>query len=135
MNRYVQLFSDPKAEDLDRYFQAGCVAAYEHVAMIRLHYSIADVIDECVVQLQSGGTKSGIAKRRSHLDLTKSKKETNNGDNKTLRVPPEIIGTALRSGACEQSGTCDTDDVDDDDSFEDEYGRDLWIDFDAEPIS
>lgn len=123
--RVIQLFSDPKAEDLDRYFKAGCVAAYEHVAMIRLHYSIADVIDECVVQLQSGGTKSGIARRRSHLDLSKTKKQ---GSNKSLEVPPEIIGTALRSGACEQSGTSDTAD-EDEDSLEDEYGRDLWIDF------
>jgi len=30
------------------------VAAYEHVAMIKLHYKMADALDECIVQLSGG---------------------------------------------------------------------------------
>lgn len=46
--------SDPSLEDLYRYFQAGAVAAYEHTAMIKLHYSVADAIDECIQKLDIG---------------------------------------------------------------------------------
>ena len=38
---------------MQRYFQCGEVAAYEHTAMIKLHYSIADALDECIVKLES----------------------------------------------------------------------------------
>ena len=57
----VQLFSDPKLSHLYRYFQAGAVAAYEHVSMIKLHYSMADALDECIVKLSGG--KSTLQER------------------------------------------------------------------------
>ena len=49
-----QLFADPMLHHLYRYFQAGSVAAYEHVSMIKLHYKMADALDECIVKLSSG---------------------------------------------------------------------------------
>lgn len=49
-----QLFADPKLDHLYRYFQAGSVAAYEHIAMIKSHYSMADALDECLAKLSSG---------------------------------------------------------------------------------
>lgn len=49
----MQLFADPKLEHLQRYFQAGSVAAYEHVAMIKLHYSITDALEACLAKLEN----------------------------------------------------------------------------------
>ena len=46
------MFSDPHLDDLYRYFQAGSVAAYEHTAMIKLHYSLVDIMDECIQRLE-----------------------------------------------------------------------------------
>lgn len=55
MNRLVvcsaQLFSDPTKSDLYRYEQAGCIAAYEHCGMIKLHYKVADALEECLDRL------------------------------------------------------------------------------------
>jgi hypothetical protein len=54
---YFKLFSDPSLADLERYFQGGRVAAYEHTAMIKLHYKIADALDQCIAKLtQTRGT-------------------------------------------------------------------------------
>jgi predicted acylesterase/phospholipase RssA len=50
---YFRLFSDPTISSLERYFQVGSVAAYQHAAMIRLHYRIADTIDECLEKLNA----------------------------------------------------------------------------------
>ena len=37
-----------------RVFQGGSIAAYEHVAMIKTHYRIADTLDYCLDALQNG---------------------------------------------------------------------------------
>ena len=37
-----------------RVFQGGSVAAYEHIAMIKTHYRIADTLDNCLNALSSG---------------------------------------------------------------------------------
>jgi hypothetical protein len=49
-----QLLVDPPKKDLYRYFQGGAVASYEHTAMIKLHYSIADALEECLAKLDAG---------------------------------------------------------------------------------
>ena len=51
---YFWLFSDPLLRHMYRYFQAGSVAAYEHVAMIKCHYRMADALDECIAKLSNG---------------------------------------------------------------------------------
>jgi hypothetical protein len=51
---YTQLVSDPTLPNLKRYIQTGGVAAYEHTAMIRLHYSIARALETCVAKMESG---------------------------------------------------------------------------------
>jgi hypothetical protein len=56
------LFSDPTYDDLLRYYQAGSIAAYEHVAMIRLHFSISDALDDCIAKLE--GTYDKTSSRR-----------------------------------------------------------------------
>jgi hypothetical protein len=54
--------SDPTITDIHRYERAGSVAAYEHCAMIRLHYHIADALDDCLRRL--AGTEEGFHKIR-----------------------------------------------------------------------
>jgi hypothetical protein len=39
---------------MHRVFQRGSIAAYEHVAMIKTHYRIADTLDHCLVALATG---------------------------------------------------------------------------------
>ena len=39
------------------------MAAYEHIAMIKLHYKIADVIDACMMRLETGKRQSTRSKR------------------------------------------------------------------------
>jgi len=49
-----QLFSNLNIDDMYRNFQGGSVAAYEHVAMIKMHYRIGDTLDHCLDALHSG---------------------------------------------------------------------------------
>ena len=51
--------------DLEWCFGAGKVAAYQHAAMIRLHYSVADALDECLEKLETGASKANQHKRAS----------------------------------------------------------------------
>ena len=50
--RAPRLFSDQTVSDTKRYFQGGSVAAYQHVAMLKLHYKIAHPLDECLPTLE-----------------------------------------------------------------------------------
>ena len=71
---YFRLFSDPKLEHLYKYFQAGSVAAYEHTAMIKLHYSLVDVLDECIAKLdRASGKRRRSTKPRTRTVLPESK--------------------------------------------------------------
>ena len=42
---FIQLFGDQTLEDMNRYFQGGSVAAYQHVQMMRLHYRYVSIDD------------------------------------------------------------------------------------------
>lgn len=73
MQDYLRLFSDPTVDEVFHYFQGGSVAAYEHLALIQLHYQLADVMDECIERLRDGGeeaTRVSPRKRRSHVQLS-----------------------------------------------------------------
>jgi hypothetical protein len=62
-----QLFSNPTESDLVRYFQGGAIAAYEKTAMIKLHYEIADALDECLEMLDHAGEPHAPVKPRTSL--------------------------------------------------------------------
>ena len=57
---FFTLFSDPSISRLYHYLRVGSVAAYQHAAMIRCHYRIADALEECIERLGGGKTGSGI---------------------------------------------------------------------------
>lgn len=46
--------SDPCHDDIIRYEKGGAIAAYEHCAMIRLHFHVPDALDECLRKLETG---------------------------------------------------------------------------------
>jgi hypothetical protein len=71
---FFKLFSDPTLDDLYRYFQAGSVAAYEHIAMIKLHYSLVDVLDECIQKLETNKKRHAFTQpRRTKILIPESR--------------------------------------------------------------
>ncbi|KAL3826411.1 hypothetical protein ACHAXA_008619 [Cyclostephanos tholiformis] len=49
---FLLLFQDQSLDDMTRYFQGGSVAAFQHVAMLKLHLKIARALDECLASLE-----------------------------------------------------------------------------------
>ena len=49
---FFTLFSDPTVPQLYRCLKVGSVAAYQHAAMIRCHYRLADALEECIDKLE-----------------------------------------------------------------------------------
>jgi hypothetical protein len=79
----LQLFSDPHLDDLYRYFQAGSVAAYEHISMIKLHYSLVDIMDECIQKLEEGAEKKRRPRPRTQILIPECK-------NRSTIMEPEV---------------------------------------------
>lgn len=60
---------------MKRYFQGGSVAAYQHVAMMKLHYKIARALDEGLAALEfDEAPNERPRRRRSQLYKEKSLK-------------------------------------------------------------
>lgn len=64
----LQLFEQQSVADMERYFQGGAVAAYQHVAFLKLHYAVANTLDECLASLECE-EKTPIPPRRRHSQL------------------------------------------------------------------
>uniref|UniRef100_A0A7S2P954 PNPLA domain-containing protein n=2 Tax=Leptocylindrus danicus TaxID=163516 RepID=A0A7S2P954_9STRA len=64
---YFILFANPSLHYLKRCFQGGSVAAYQKVAMMKSHYSIAHALDECLATLEDIDGTSGKNRRRRSL--------------------------------------------------------------------
>lgn len=65
---FFLLFADQSVDDMKRYFQGGSVAAYQHVAMLKLHYKIVHALDECLASLEfDEAPKDPPRRRRSQL--------------------------------------------------------------------
>ena len=58
---------------MKRYFQGGRVAAYQHVAMLKLHYKIAHALDECLASLEFDEAPDERRPRRRRSQLFKQK--------------------------------------------------------------
>lgn len=129
--RVLQLFSDPHINDLYRYFQAGSVAAYEHIAMIKLHYSLVDTMEECVRRLERNGNKKQRKSRnRTKIFIPESK------DRASVEVPetrkftvdasiPLVKNAAVTKYVHKGSFSTETVGFDEDDD-EDEFERG-WV--------
>jgi len=62
-----KLFSNPTLQDLNRYFQVGSVAAYQHVAMMKLHYLVSRTLDECLAIIEEVDGSMTKPRRRQSL--------------------------------------------------------------------
>lgn len=90
---------------MKRKFQTGSVAAYQHAVMIRLHYRIADTIDECLARLGAGNRRPSKVKasRRASFEVNKniSKALKEIGTPYTNDNMPAIITAALNERLAE----------------------------------
>lgn len=50
---YFQLFSNPSLPFLHKCFQVGSVAAYQHCQLMKMHYTVANALDECLAILEN----------------------------------------------------------------------------------
>jgi hypothetical protein len=104
-------------DDLYRYFQAGSVAAYEHTVMIKLHYSLVDILDDCIQRLDqdnNNGKKRRQIRPRTQITVPGSKE----------RVTIEIATSEhFSEGPLTPSSCKPTKSIFDDD---DEFDKD-WI--------
>lgn len=50
---YFQLFSNPSLPFLNKCFQVGSVAAYQHCQLMKMHYTVANALDECLAILEN----------------------------------------------------------------------------------
>ncbi len=60
-------------DDMKRYFQGGAVAAYQHVSFLKLHYAVANTLDECLASLECE-EKTPVPPRRRHFQLMMKQK-------------------------------------------------------------
>ncbi len=64
----MQLFSNPTLPFLKKCFQNGSVAAYQHCAIMKHHYSVAHALDECLAILEKeDGSLKKTRRRQSQL--------------------------------------------------------------------
>jgi len=81
---YFQLFTNPSLRLLQRCFQAGSVAAYQHIAMIKLHYRTAHALEECLAMLERADVDNEDLlkprRRRSQLAISAALASSNNSN-------------------------------------------------------
>ena len=87
---YTKLFSNLNLDDMYRHFQGGSIAAYEHVAMIKTHYRLADTLDNCLEALRTG------------------KRGDKHADRPVLRVPLPRFQQPPPREICAENGTIST---------------------------
>ena len=92
--------------------------------MIKLHYSIADELDECVRLLESGN-KGVNVRRRVSVKLPGSRKPLIHVRKEEPLSPPSILKLVMGSSEEQQDCSLTAEDF-----KEDEYSRD-WVDLDS----
>lgn len=88
---FFTLFSDPSVESLYHYVKVGSIAAYQHAAMIRLHYKLADALDECIDKLEHGCGKEED-KLNSSFQVKVSRRASFDVNKKIARAVAQMEG-------------------------------------------
>ena len=88
---------------MKRYFQGGSVAAYQHVAMLKLHYKIARVLDEGLASLEYDETPNALTCRLLESvngggGLHFTKLDTPKAIDQTLSISTTSPATSLSDG-------------------------------------
>lgn len=96
---FTKLFSNLNLSDMDRVFQGGSIAAYEHVAMIKAHYKIADTLDHCLDALAKGKLERKKDRTTLRIDIHRpvetlefNEEEDKNIENETLSTQSSVNG-------------------------------------------
>jgi hypothetical protein len=122
---YFKLFSDPSLADLERCFQGGRVAAYEHTAMIKLNYKISDALDQCISKLETQ-TRSTVKKRTYFKDAPIANLKALQVDKMTTSTSSDGGSCTKKTGANSDSGLPSFETVSSDE--DDEHATGCWID-------
>eukprot|EP00557_Chaetoceros_sp_GSL56_P001704 CAMPEP_0176502854 /NCGR_PEP_ID=MMETSP0200_2-20121128/15005_1 /TAXON_ID=947934 /ORGANISM="Chaetoceros sp., Strain GSL56" /LENGTH=903 /DNA_ID=CAMNT_0017902013 /DNA_START=281 /DNA_END=2992 /DNA_ORIENTATION=- len=125
---YFCLFSNPTLPFLKKCFQVGHVATYKHCAMMKLHYSVSDALDECLIIMEKEDGVSSSKPRRRLNQLAKlqyyqemgkmeilQNKQTGRGFALgTSSMPRDVSIRNLQPLSCEETeGTVDSSHDDD----------------------
>lgn len=90
------------------------MAAYEHVAMIKLHYKMADALDECIVKL-SGGKAS--LHERPHVTFKPLKEKEATPPPISVEDVPRVVPRVAKD-VTSTMNSCDSLSTEDDDEDE-----------------
>ena len=82
-----------------RYFQGGAVAAYQHVAFLKLHYAVANTLDECLASLECEENTPAPPRRRHMQLMMKQKSEVvpPRGSLHLSKLDPKELNEQLQS--------------------------------------
>ena len=89
---------------MKRYFQGGSVAAYQHVAMLKLHYKIAHALDECLAILEEKDDNPTDPPRRRKLQLINKQNKLPGLHYTTLSTPRSESTIATADDEYESGG-------------------------------
>eukprot|EP00934_Nitzschia_sp_Nitz4_P009254 Nitzschia sp. Nitz4//scaffold260_size33533//22311//24935//NITZ4_007880-RA/size33533-processed-gene-0.8-mRNA-1//-1//CDS//3329544686//9244//frame0 len=110
---FLTLMTDPTVDQIRHSFQVGAVASYQHAAMIRLHYRIADAIDECLAKLGVDETRHPgqpvKPNRRASFQLSDEKVEGHSTTATSRRGLPAVVSTTVRDGLEDDSTDSSSD--------------------------
>jgi hypothetical protein len=108
---YFRLFQDPDPNMIERCMQIGSVAAYQHAAMIRSHYRITDILDECIARLDDrvkNGVQRAKPSRRASFEVNRQISNAITQMHRPSFNPkdmPEVISAALEMRLAESDST------------------------------
>ena len=88
-----------------RVFQGGSIAAYEHVAMIKAHYRIADTLDYCLDALQNGKQERRKDRSVLRLDIFKPVESVSVGGQDTC-VESDTLSTQSSEHGDDDATSC-----------------------------
>jgi len=98
------------------------VAAYEHISMIKLHYKMADALDECIVKL-SGGKVAMHERSTVHFKPLRSTDSSSTPPPISMEDVSNVVPRVSRNVESGSGGrsfeSLSTDDYDDDDNWTD----------------
>jgi len=102
---YLKLVSNPTLKDMKKWIQVGSVAAYQHCAMMRLHYSICRSLDESLALLEEDD-KSMLKKPRRRSMLLKTVNKVVGNDDLNLGRMKGYSLNASKFPLDEENSTC-----------------------------
>ncbi len=89
---------------MNRYFQGGSVAAYQHIALMKLHYKIARSLDDCLARLEYDEAPNSPPRRRLSQSLSNISPLSNTGKNSLFRMLTDVSDGFISDDEHEKGG-------------------------------